>query len=70
MHDAALLRAGAFVFEDQSLRLSFAGHEVRVPGFRVIVQPHFHQRHVTEDIFGVLRDGPPLDSSVPDIAPL
>jgi hypothetical protein len=57
MHDAAFLRTGAFVSYDQPLGLSFAAHKVRIPGFGVIVQAHFHQRNITKDIFGILRDG-------------
>jgi len=57
MHDAALLRSGAFIPENQLLGLSFARQQARVPSFCVVVELYFHQRQITEDIFGILRYG-------------
>src|SRR5438132_10194111 len=56
MHRALLLRARAFVLQNQPLSLVFAGSQSRFPHFRVVIELHFQKWQIAENIFRILWD--------------
>ena len=70
MHHTPLLRARAFVFEDQPLGLILAGRQTRLPEFLVVIELHFQKWEVAEDVFRVLRHGAAVTFQSPGQGPV